>query len=94
MLLFIWILVIGFRTIGQGLRSVDDGSHAQKIIWALGAALFAHAFTFMSVSYFDQIIVAWYLLLAMISAVLDLNTGNRTDVQGTDIRKLALEATG
>jgi hypothetical protein len=71
MLLFIWILVTGFRTIGQGLRSVEEGSHTQKVIWALGAALFAHAVTFMSVSYFDQIIVAWYLLLSMISVILD-----------------------
>jgi hypothetical protein len=93
MILFIWILVTGFRSIGQGLRSADDGSHTQKVIWALGAALFAHAATFMSVSYFDQIIVAWYLLLAMISAVLDFSTGNRTDEQGGN-RKMSFVATG
>lgn len=89
MFLFIWILVIGFRTIGQGLQIADDESHKQKIIWALGAALFAHAVTFMSVSYFDQIIVAWYLLLAMISAVLDSILETRTQEQGSGIQELA-----
>ncbi len=69
--LFVAILVVCFKTIGKSIAIADDGSYTQKMIWALGAALFAHAVTFMSVSYFDQIIVAWYMLLAMISVVLD-----------------------
>ena len=36
-------------------------------LWAMGAALFAHAITFLSISYFDQNFVNWYLLLALIS---------------------------
>jgi len=71
MFLFIGIIVVCFKVIGKGMASTDDASHAKRMIWALGAALFVHAATFMSVSYFDQIIVAWYLLLAMISVVLD-----------------------
>jgi hypothetical protein len=71
MFLFIGIIVVCFKVIGKGMANTDDASHLKKVIWALGAALFVHAVTFMSVSYFDQIIVAWYLLLAMISVVLD-----------------------
>jgi hypothetical protein len=37
--------------------------------WALGAALFAHAVTFISVSYFDQNVIIFYLLLASISVL-------------------------
>ena len=37
-------------------------------MWALGSALFAHVVSFFGISYFDQTIVAWYALLAMISA--------------------------
>jgi hypothetical protein len=37
-------------------------------VWALGASLFAHAVSFMSVSYFDQSFVALYVTLAAIAA--------------------------
>ena len=33
-------------------------------MWALGASLFSHAATFLSVSYFDQPVVFLYLTLA------------------------------
>jgi ABC-type Mn2+/Zn2+ transport system permease subunit len=39
------------------------------MLWAMGAALFAHAVTFISVSYFDQNFVNWYLLLAIIGTL-------------------------
>jgi hypothetical protein len=38
-------------------------------LWAFGAAVFAHSVAFMGVSYFDQTIVAWYLLIAIISTI-------------------------
>ena len=41
----------------------------RKLTWAFGEALFAHAVTYISVTYFDQNFVNWYLLLAMISSV-------------------------
>jgi hypothetical protein len=70
MLLFIWIIVLGFKVIGKSLRLVEDSQLGAKfMLWAFGSALFAHVVAFMSVSYFDQIIVFWYLLLAMISTV-------------------------
>lgn len=71
MFLFIGIIFISFKAIGKGVRIYQFGSYNHKMIWAVGAALFTHVITFMSVSYFDQIIAAWYLLLAMISAILD-----------------------
>jgi hypothetical protein len=37
----------------------------------MGAALFAHVVSYMSVSYFDQSIVNWYMLLAMIATATD-----------------------
>lgn len=39
-------------------------------IWALGATLLAHCLSFISVTYFDQIIVIWYWLLAAIGLVI------------------------
>ena len=67
MLLFIAILAKGFSYVGQTLRQMPESSPQSRfMIWALGASLFAHAATFISVSYFDQSFVFIYLTLAAI----------------------------
>jgi hypothetical protein len=69
MLLFIIIIILCFREIGISLRLNENQPFSVRIIlWSLGASLFVHVVGFFSVSYFDQTIVFWYLLLAMISA--------------------------
>ena len=70
MLLFIVILAKGFSYVGRTLRQsgyLPDNN--QFMVWALGASLFAHATTFISVSYFDQSFVFIYLALAAIGSV-------------------------
>ena len=81
MLLFILIIVVMFRHLGNALKVMQQQPHhIQILLWSMGATLFAHTMNFFSVSYFDQIIVFWYLLLAMIatasivSAKLDVTT--------------------
>ncbi len=70
MLLFIAILAKGFSYVGQTLRQMPESSPQSRfMVWALGAMLFAHAATFISVSYFDQSFVFIYLTLAAISSV-------------------------
>lgn len=70
MLLFIAVLAKGFSFVGKTLRqSADLPFESRFIIWALGASLFAHAATFISVSYFDQSFVFIYLTLAAIGSV-------------------------
>jgi hypothetical protein len=70
MLLFIVIIALCFRTVGKALRRTErERGNAAMFIWAMGAALFAHAINFMGVSYFDQNFVMWCMLLAMISTV-------------------------
>jgi hypothetical protein len=68
-LLFIGIIVFAFRAVGRCVRAKEKTETRTTLVcaWALGAALFAHVMNFLSVSYFDQNIVNWYLLLAMIS---------------------------
>ena len=68
MLLYIFVIIHCFRGVGFAMKSTGyrTGSD-QKFLWALGSALFAHIITFLGVSYFDQNIVTFYLLLAMIS---------------------------
>lgn len=68
MAVFIYIIVLCFKGLGRALWTMEGRSFPlQKCVWSMGAALFAHVISFMSVSYFDQNILFWYLLLAMIS---------------------------
>jgi hypothetical protein len=70
LILFITIIVLCFREVGRGLWAMKDQPFPTRImLWSMGATLFAHVTTFISVSYFDQMIVFWYMLLAMISAI-------------------------
>lgn len=72
-LLFLAILVYGFKYLGKARRAMAKEKKAALFIWALGAALFANAVAFFGISYFDQTIVAWYGLLAMISVAVTLS---------------------
>jgi multidrug transporter EmrE-like cation transporter len=69
MLLFISVLIAGFMSVGRALRLKENQPDEQFLIWTLGAILFAHAATMISVSYFDQSIVFLYLVLAAIGSV-------------------------
>jgi hypothetical protein len=70
MILFVLIIVFCFRNVGRALQQIEDRPFAVKmVIWSMGVALFTHVVSFISVSYFDQLIMLWYLLLASISSV-------------------------
>ena len=70
MILFILIITCSFRAVGQALEQMKDRSfYTRMSLWCLGVALLGHTVSFISVSYLDQMIVSWNLLLAMISAV-------------------------
>jgi hypothetical protein len=67
MALFIAIIVLGFRWIGKAVQAMPEDRRTQLLLWSVGSSLLAHTITFFSVSYFDQNVVVWYLLLAVIS---------------------------
>ena len=72
MFLFILIIIQCFSALGKAQKiEVSHPLGKRFCIWAIGAALFAHVATFFSVSYFDQSIVFWYMLLAIISSIAD-----------------------
>jgi hypothetical protein len=66
-LLFIALIVYGFKHLGRARHAAGDLKQ-RRFLWAVGCALFAHVVAFFGLSYFDQLIVAWYVLLAIISA--------------------------
>jgi hypothetical protein len=72
MIFFIWIIVRGFKDLGLSMKKVyGDSPKTTKLLWALGAALFGTVVNFFSVSYFDQIDVIWWALMAIIATLTD-----------------------
>ncbi len=66
-LCFLGLIAVGFRRVGLARKRVQ-GSSQDWYFWLLGAALFANVVAFFGISYHDQTQIAWYALLAMISA--------------------------
>ena len=69
MLLFIGILARGFWNVGRAMRAETVGGKPFSC-WAVGASLFAHAVTCLSVSYYDTSVIFLYLTLAVTVAAL------------------------
>lgn len=69
LVLFLAIIVFCFKTLGRGVRADLDLPLNRKFLWAIGIALAAHCTAFISVSYFDQISVFWFWLLAVVSSL-------------------------
>lgn len=68
MLLFIGIIVFCFRKLGYSVEILENQRFSSSFfVWSMGATLFSHVVAFFSVSYFDQSIVFYYMLLAMIA---------------------------
>ena len=75
LLLFIGIIYTAFKTIGIALSvSENFNLYERLIIWSIGVSLLVHVVNFFSVNYFDQMIVIWNLLLAMISTLPSLSS--------------------
>jgi hypothetical protein len=64
--LFLAIIISCFKIVGRLVRGSSDGVLKPKMIWAIGIALWGHCTAFIDISYFDQIAVIWYWLIAVI----------------------------
>jgi len=68
--LFVFLIAYCYRYIGMAVnRTMEENKSYKMLLWCTGCSLSVHIASFISVSYFDQIIVIWYLLLAMISSL-------------------------
>jgi hypothetical protein len=67
-ILFVAVLVYGFKYAGRSRRVVAENKRDVLLFWSLGGALFAHVVGFFGITYFDQTSVVWYSLLAIVSA--------------------------
>jgi len=69
LLLLVLLIVRCFRHLGQAMETVKQNPETSEwILWCLGAGLLEHVINFFSVSYFDQVQVALWALLAIISS--------------------------
>lgn len=80
--LFVLSLVIAFLNVGRIWRSVPHDRAKIVLGWSLGVALFVHTMIFLAVSYFGQIYMIWYLLLAIIGSLTPAKV-NRITLQTT-----------
>lgn len=70
LLSFVGIIVLSFKFLGKARRTAARVSRkAELFIWAFAASLFANVIAFFGIGYFDQTVVAWYAIIAMIAVV-------------------------
>jgi hypothetical protein len=75
--LFIALISFGFRAAGRMVR-YGRTSADTRLGWILGVSLFAHVMNYFAVSYFGQINMIWFLLLAMLGSLSPLRVPAKT----------------
>jgi hypothetical protein len=73
--LFIGLFVAAYKRIGTAGASARSTGRPQLELlgWTVGASLTAHSVSYLSVTYFDQMAVFWFLCLAACAAVGSFN---------------------
>jgi len=66
---FALIILFAFAGVSRSMRLPEAGRAYRMASWALGTALFMHCMNFIAVSYFEQIVVEWNMLLAIIGSL-------------------------
>lgn len=71
LILFIALFKKSYQLLGNAMKKIredtQDAKREEALLWGIGSALFATIVNFFAVTYFDQIYVIWYMLLAVIS---------------------------
>lgn len=70
LVLFCTTVWLAFAGVSRTLRAPGLPSSSRLIAWALGTAMFMHCMNFIAVTYFEQIVVLWYMTLAACSSLL------------------------
>ena len=69
LILFLSIIVCGYKIVGRSRKLSQSDSKNESLIWALGATLFANTVGFFGDFYYDQSVIGWYAVLAMLSVL-------------------------
>jgi hypothetical protein len=68
LIFFLATIVYCFKYLGNARKAEGEDSKQTWFLWLLGVALFSNLVAFLGISYFDQIFITWYALIAMIIA--------------------------
>ena len=70
-LLMIAIVWVGFKWVGNAIDTIpeDDENGDRFMIWCMGASLFSHVATSISVAYYDQSVFFYWFSIATISSI-------------------------
>ena len=89
---FLIILVLAFRYVGNARKAIATVGNGRMefFMWTVGACIFANVVAFFGIGYFDQTVVAWYAILAMIIVITnfarvtppEIRTDSLTDTSG------------
>jgi hypothetical protein len=66
---FVAIIVVSFKFIGRAVQASEHDRRRLILSWALGVSLWVHCMVFVGISYFGQIVMIWYLTLALIGSL-------------------------
>jgi len=90
--LFISLLVYGYKRIGGGRKLAADNPKHERLIWAIGCCLFANTVALFGITYFDQSVVGWYAVLVMISAATPFLIDHAcVEADGTELAYAAID---
>jgi hypothetical protein len=68
--LFIWLIAKCFKKVGiEAGRNTGSFNRDRFMIWSMGCVVLSHVVSMFSVAYFDQIIIFWCLIIAMIAGL-------------------------
>jgi hypothetical protein len=66
---FLATIVYSFKYLGRArIAAAEDDPGKAWFLWLLGVTIVSNMVAFMGISYFDQIVVYWYLFLALVVA--------------------------
>lgn len=66
--LYVAVFVYAYKRLGHSRQLAVASFRDEFLIWAIGCSLFSNTVAFFGIAYFDQSVLAWYTLLAMIVA--------------------------
>lgn len=69
LLLLFFLIWRVFQGIGKARAAFENDDRKQFMYWSIGAMMFAQCTAYFGIAYFDQAVVAWYALLAIVVAL-------------------------
>lgn len=89
LVLFIAILSRSFAAMGTAARATSTPLGQRYFFWTVGCSLAAHVASFFSVTYFDQTISAYYLVIGSTVMAATMGNSQRSGDAGSEVDGLA-----